>query len=328
MMVDAESRNSVVEFLILKGVRVNVHNKKGKTALHVATRKGALLNVITILRLRVADGEKIDWDCEVSKVSTACPIDGACDSEIDSENVIEDNEESENEYVQDQLNSVVHSVAWNCDGKKVASGSFDQSARVWTLSQCTNNQTNRDSVELRGHQGDVDQLCWDPSNPDRLVTASVDKTVRLWDIRGTIQVLKYPELSLIHTISAHTAGCYCLEFDPRGRYFATGSADALVSLWDVDDFVCVRTFGALDWPVRAISFSFDGELIASASEDHVIDISHVDTGESVHKIPCDAAMNTVAWHPSKFLLAYAGDEIGKHPGARAEGNLRIFGFSK
>ena len=25
-----------------------------------------------------------------------------------------------------------------------------------------------------------------------------------------------------------------LKFDPMGKYFATGSADALVSLWDVD----------------------------------------------------------------------------------------------
>ena len=31
------------------------------------------------------------------------------------------------------------------------------------------------------------------------------------------------------------------------RYFATGSADALVSLWDLDELVCVRTFSRLEW---------------------------------------------------------------------------------
>ena len=30
------------------------------------------------------------------------------------------------------------------------------------------------------------------------------------------------------------------------RYFATGSADALVSLWDLDELVCVRTFSRLE----------------------------------------------------------------------------------
>jgi THO complex subunit 3 len=41
---------------------------------------------------------------------------------------------------------------------------------------------------------------------------------------------------------------------------------------------CVRTFSRPDWPVRAISFSHDGKMIASASEDLVIDIGHVQTG--------------------------------------------------
>lgn len=34
----------------------------------------------------------------------------------------------------------------------------------------------------------------------------------------------------------------------------------------------------LDWPVRTLSFSHDGKMIASASEDLVIDIAHVETG--------------------------------------------------
>ena len=38
--------------------------------------------------------------------------------------------------------------------------------------------------------------------------------------------------------------------------------------------VCFR----LDWPVRTMSFSHDGKMLAAASEDLVIDISEVDTG--------------------------------------------------
>ena len=30
------------------------------------------------------------------------------------------------------------------------------------------------------------------------------------------------------------------------RYFATGSADALVSLWDLEELVCVRAFSRLE----------------------------------------------------------------------------------
>ena len=51
----------------------------------------------------------------------------------------------------------------------------------------------------------------------------------------------YPDLKLQHTLNAHPANCICIEFDPKGKYFATGSADALVSIWDVAELACVRT---------------------------------------------------------------------------------------
>lgn len=35
----------------------------------------------------------------------------------------------------------------------------------------------------------------------------------------------------------------------------------------------------LDWPVRTLSFSHDGRMLASASEDHFIDIAEVETGQ-------------------------------------------------
>ncbi|KAF9100305.1 hypothetical protein BGX27_000451 [Mortierella sp. AM989] len=295
--------------------------------------------------------------------------------------------------------SNVHTVGWNCDGRRLASGSVDKTARVWAPERIAD---SRSSLELRGHTDSVDQLRWDPTHPDHLATASCDKTVRIWDARsaksihkidtsgqniniswspnghsiavgnkddmisfidtrtfkientvqfkvevneicwnpsgnlfllttgqGSVKILDYPSMTEVHALEAHTANCYCLEFDPRGRYLATGSADALVDLWDLDEYVCVRTFGQLNWPIRTISFSFDGEFIASASEDLAIDISLVESGESVHTVVCHAAMNTVAWHPSKYLLAYAGDEQEpRGPNNMAMvGNLRIFGFS-
>jgi len=286
----------------------------------------------------------------------------------------------------------VHTVGWNNDGKKLASGSVDQTARIWNVERSS---SHRDCIELKGHSDSVDQLCWDPTHSEYLATASADKTVRIWDSRagksthviqtsgeninicwspdgkqiavgnkedlisfidtrtykilntkqndievneiswnfggdkfyltsgqGTIEVLEYPSLREIKSVQAHTANCYCLEFDPKGRYLATGSADTLVSLWEIEDLTCIRTFGNLNWPVRTISFSFDGEYLASASEDLFIDISNVETGEQVHKIECNAAMNSIAWHPGKYLLAYAGDEVESKTGI-----VRVFGFS-
>ncbi|KAI8820465.1 WD40-repeat-containing domain protein [Fimicolochytrium jonesii] len=302
----------------------------------------------------------------------------------------------------------VLTVGWSSDGRRLGSGSADKTARVYTNIERTN---SKDALELKAHTGDVDQLCWDPTHPDRLATASLDSSIIMWDVRtadrsktspyickvkttgeninlcwspdgrniavgnkedvvafidprgggdatsekkyiwhtikndveineiswnfagdlffmttgqGTVRILEFPGFKQVTDLYAHTANLYCLDFDPRGKYFATGSADALVALWDLDSLLCLRTFGTLEWPVRTISMSHDGELIASGSEDRIIDISSVETGHNIYTIHTSAATNSIAWHPYKHLLAYAGDDA---MATRPEGNLRVFGLS-
>lgn len=127
------------------------------------------------------------------------------------------------------------------------------------------------------------------------------------------------------SIQAHTGHCYCLRFDPAGRYLATGGADAMVTLWDVDEMVCVRTFPRLESPIRTLSFSYNSQFIASASEDLKVDISDVDTGAACHSIPAAGEMNSVAWHPKLLLLAYAGDERDRS--GRDAGVVSVFGYA-
>lgn len=76
----------------------------------------------------------------------------------------------------------------------------------------------------------------------------------------------------------------------------------------------------------------EGKYIASASEDLVIDIADVETGDCVYKIACRSAMNSVAWNPCHMLLAYAGDDRdmqnqNQYGSSRSsEGTIRVFGF--
>lgn len=81
----------------------------------------------------------------------------------------------------------------------------------------------------------------------------------------------------------------------------------------------------LDWPVRTLSFSHDGSMLASGSEDLLIDVSHVGTGERVISIPVDTPTFTVAWHPRSHLLAYACDD--KDDGNRDAGTVKLYGLS-
>lgn len=118
--------------------------------------------------------------------------------------------------------------------------------------------------------------------------------------------------------------------DPRGRYLAIGGSDALLTLWDTRDFICRHSLAGMAGPVRAVSFSFDGRYIVGGSEgsgatagigggnidNEGLMIAHVETGEYVHTVETKAPASCVAWHPSRYWLAYAG-EVG--------GGLKVVG---
>ncbi|PQQ15934.1 THO complex subunit 3 [Prunus yedoensis var. nudiflora] len=281
----------------------------------------------------------------------------------------------------------VHSVAWNCTGTKLASGSVDQTARVWHIEPHGHGKVK--DIELKGHTDSVDQLCWDPKHADLIATASGDKTVRLWDARsgkcaqlaelsgeninitykpdgthiavgnrddeltildvrkfkpihkrkfnyevneiawsttseifflttgnGTVEVLAYPSLRPVDTLMAHTAGVIALRL--------IHLEGILLLEVPIPWSACGISQRCSVSPVRTISFNNTGEYLASASEDLFIDISNVQTGRTVHQIPCRAAMNSVEWNPKSNLLAYAGDDKNKYQ--TDEGVFRIFGF--
>ncbi|CAD5121595.1 DgyrCDS10092 [Dimorphilus gyrociliatus] len=287
----------------------------------------------------------------------------------------------------------VHSVDWSCTGNRLASGSFDKTCCLFTVDK---DRLIKDQI-LRGHDASVDQLCWHPSNPDNLATASGDKTVRIWDARsgqcvqvfktkgeninicwspngqyiavgnkedlltfcdlkakkirkeeqfrsevneiswspngdffyvtsgsGHLNIYSYPNLKLTHSQPAHCGSSICITFDKYNKHMALGGADALVSVWDVAELACLNTITRLSWPVRSLSFSHDGKLLASASEDHFIDIAEIPSGEKVTQIKCENSTFTLKWHPKEYLLAYACDDKDRYD--RDAGSVKLFGL--
>ena len=75
-------------------------------------------------------------------------------------------------------------------------------------------------------------------------------------------ICSYPDMKLVYTQPAHSSNCICIKFDQSGQYFATGSADALMSLWDITDLTCLRTFARY---VEKILHSYITNLIKSLS---------------------------------------------------------------
>ncbi|KAI0832675.1 WD40 repeat-like protein [Trametes gibbosa] len=121
-----------------------------------------------------------------------------------------------------------------------------------------------------------------------------------------IRILDYPGLNVIQSTPAHVGGCVAAALDPRGRYLASGGHDSIVNLFDLSEWICIRTITACDHAINAISFSHDGEFIAIANAGSYIDICAVETGMPLHRIPASGPSPTVSWHPSKHIVAYCG----------------------
>jgi WD40 repeat protein len=119
------------------------------------------------------------------------------------------------------------------------------------------------------------------SNGRYAVSASVDKTLRLWELeRGHV----------IRRFAPPGALLFEVDLSPDGRTALSGSTDGTVTLWDVETGEVIRQFTD-DQPVMAVTYSPDGKtaLIGAGyrfaqkiEPGHVI-LWDVETGEEIRR---------------------------------------------
>jgi WD40 repeat protein/serine/threonine protein kinase len=196
----------------------------------------------------------------------------------------------------------VLSVRFSRDGRQLVSGSYDNTARLWDLA-------SRQSVQvLSGHSWWVWAADFSPDG-QRIVTAGQDGKVIVWRKAeggeqggASRQARPNSQLSALSPqpvyvqqteFSGHVGAVYSARFSPNGKVVASGGYDKLVMVWNPDDVKPIDIVGRLEGlseppedylrlaghhgPVRSVTFSPNGELVASGGEDNAIRLWDVST---------------------------------------------------
>lgn len=132
--------------------------------------------------------------------------------------------------------------------KSIVRGQFEKQIPKWICIQPKiQNKWNSALQTLEGHSDRVNSVAFSP-NGSKLASASIDQTVRIWDV-GTGQVEQ--------TLMGHSLWVRSVTFSPDGSKLASASSDRTVQIWDVGTGQVEQTLeGLSDW-VNSVAFSPD-----------------------------------------------------------------------
>src|SRR5665648_622449 len=204
----------------------------------------------------------------------------------------------------------VYACAFSPDGRRIVSGSGDDTLKLWDA------ETGRCNATFEGHDDLVNSCAFSPDGR-RVVSGAGyrytsvdrdgrDKTLKIWDAEtGACEA----------TLEGHTSGVTSCAFSPDGRRIVSASEDRTLKLWDVESGACEATLEGHGDVVEACAFSPDGRRIASGSRDKTLKLWDAEAGD------CEP---TVEGHGGRVLACAFSPDGRRIVSASNDGTLMLW----
>ncbi|CAD8083964.1 unnamed protein product [Paramecium sonneborni] len=231
----------------------------------------------------------------------------------------------------DQYQKCKTSIIFSLDGSLLIFGNNENSIKIWNI------ETGQEQSQLKGHDGKITSLSIALYRDKEIIaSASLDSTIRLWDMKIGTEITCFKSQSLIkfitfssdgqilayinenHSINllnvstkeiieklvGHSNVLNSLSFSPNGQILASSSSDGSIVLWNLQEIKQFQNRQGHLKSIKSIAFSPDGCIVASSSEDRYILLWDIKTGSQIYKLQThQKVVNCLVFSPDGEILA-------------------------